>query len=145
MELLRLRSIKSPIDGLVVERALGPGEYAYEQAPIMTIAQVDPLNVEVYVPVALYTAIQVGGRAVVTPAEPMEALTKRRSLSSTAFSMPGAAHSAFDSSFPIRKEQFPEDCAAGFNLSPTEALRNIQSLAWPFTCASRRQFLIQYG
>jgi hypothetical protein len=55
----------------VVERTLGPGEYAYEQAPIMTVAQIDPLNVEVYVPLSLYGAVRIGGRATVIPAEPV--------------------------------------------------------------------------
>ncbi len=53
-EVLKLRSIRSPIDGVVAERNLLGGEYAYDQAPIMTIAQINPLNVEVFVPVALY-------------------------------------------------------------------------------------------
>ena len=53
-QVLKLRSIMSPIDGVVAERNLLGGEYAYEQAPIMTIAQINPLNVEVFVPVALY-------------------------------------------------------------------------------------------
>jgi multidrug efflux pump subunit AcrA (membrane-fusion protein) len=42
---LKLRSIQSPIDGVVADRNLLRGEYAFR--PIMTIAQIDPLNVEV--------------------------------------------------------------------------------------------------
>jgi RND family efflux transporter MFP subunit len=70
-EVLKLRSIKSPIDGVVAERSLLGGEYAYEQAPIMTIAQIDPLNVEVFVPVALYGAISVGMEATVLGEAPV--------------------------------------------------------------------------
>jgi RND family efflux transporter MFP subunit len=64
-EVLKQRSIISPIDGVVAERTLLGGEYAYEQAPIMTIAQIDPLNVEVFVPVALYGTVEVGMEATV--------------------------------------------------------------------------------
>jgi RND family efflux transporter MFP subunit len=70
-EVLKQRSIVSPIDGVVAERNLLGGEYAYEQAPIMTIAQVDPLNVELFVPIALYGAIQIGMEATVTGEPPV--------------------------------------------------------------------------
>jgi RND family efflux transporter MFP subunit len=71
VELMRQRSIASPIDGIIVERNLGSGEYAYEQAPITTVAQIDPLNVEVYVPVAIYGGVKVGEQATVWPEEPV--------------------------------------------------------------------------
>ena len=70
-EVLKLRSIKSPIEGVVAERSLLGGEYAYEQAPIMTIAQIDPLNVEVFLPVALYGTINVGTEATVIGEAPV--------------------------------------------------------------------------
>ncbi|MEI9924467.1 MAG: efflux RND transporter periplasmic adaptor subunit [Bradyrhizobium sp.] len=70
-EVLKLRSIKSPINGVVAERSLLGGEYAYEQAPIMTIAQIDPLNVEVFVPVGLYGTISVGTEATVIGEAPV--------------------------------------------------------------------------
>ncbi|WP_342363981.1 efflux RND transporter periplasmic adaptor subunit [Terrarubrum flagellatum] len=70
VELLKQRTIVSPIEGVVVERQLGRGEYAYEQAPIMTVAQLDPLFVEVYVPVALYGSIAIGDKATVRPELP---------------------------------------------------------------------------
>ena len=66
-EVLKQRSILSPLDGIVVERNLWRGEYAYEQAPIVTLAQVDPLNVEVYLPTKFYNAIVVGSDATVQP------------------------------------------------------------------------------
>src|SRR5262249_43535092 len=43
--LFNLRTIRSPIDGVVVERTLGPGEYAFDQSHLITIAQIDPLVV----------------------------------------------------------------------------------------------------
>lgn len=70
-EVLKLRSVRSPIDGVVAERNLLGGEFAYDQAPIMTIAQINPLNVEVFVPIALYGAIKIGMEATVTGEAPV--------------------------------------------------------------------------
>lgn len=69
-EVLKLRAIVSPIDGIVAERSLVGGEYAYEQAPIMTIVQADPLNVEVFIPATHYGAIEHGSKAAVTAVRP---------------------------------------------------------------------------
>jgi RND family efflux transporter MFP subunit len=74
-EVLKQRSILSPIDGVVAERNLFGGEYAYEQAHIMTIAQINPLNVEVFVPVALYGTINMGMEAVVSAEQPVGSST----------------------------------------------------------------------
>ena len=68
---LDLRHIKSPIDGVVMERKLEPGDYVYEQTPIMTIATVDPLTAEVIVPGNLYGRLQVGAVAEIRPASPV--------------------------------------------------------------------------
>lgn len=64
------RSIKSPVDAIVVERLLSPGEYVYEQTPVISLAKTDVLNVEVLVPTNLYGRIEEGLTAVVTPEEP---------------------------------------------------------------------------
>ena len=67
-EMLKLRTIRSPIDGVVTERSLGPGEYVgSDQTHLMTIAQIDPLYVEVYVPVAQFGKIRVGMQGEVIP------------------------------------------------------------------------------
>jgi RND family efflux transporter MFP subunit len=70
LEVLRQRTLLSPIDGVVVERTLSPGEYIFEQAHVMTLAQVDPLNVEVFVPTSRFGTIEVGDRATVRPLLP---------------------------------------------------------------------------
>jgi RND family efflux transporter MFP subunit len=69
-ERLNLRTILSPINGVVVERHLGPGEYVGEGS-IMKIARVDPLNVEVIVPSSLYGTITKGMKAEVRPENPI--------------------------------------------------------------------------
>lgn len=60
------RTIKSPIDGVVVEQHTFPGEFVYDNA-IMTVAQIDPLRVEVVLPARLFDAYDRGDIAVVTP------------------------------------------------------------------------------
>src|SRR5207249_3119359 len=46
---LELKTIRSPINGVVVERLLTSGEFT-KQAPIVRLAQTDPLRVEMIVP-----------------------------------------------------------------------------------------------
>jgi RND family efflux transporter MFP subunit len=65
------RSIRTPIDGVVVDVTSKPGEYVYEQTPVMTIADIDPLYVKVFVPVQYYGKVVVGTEADVTPQQPV--------------------------------------------------------------------------
>ena len=69
--LLDQRTIRSPIDGIVTQRALGPGEFVRPEANIVTIAKVDPLFVEAYLPVRYYGKIKVGDGAAVRPNQPI--------------------------------------------------------------------------
>jgi RND family efflux transporter MFP subunit len=68
---LALKQIRSPIDGVVIERKLSAGEFIYEQTSIMTIAQTDPLNVELVLPMERYGDIKIGSTAIVRPAAPV--------------------------------------------------------------------------
>ena len=68
---LAQRTVTSPFDGVVVERYLSPGE-SVEEKPILRIAQIDPLRVEVIVPVMHMNDVQVGQTAVVFPEEPVK-------------------------------------------------------------------------
>ena len=70
-ERLARRSIKSPVNGVVVNVTMSPGEYVHKQATVMTIAEIDPLNVEVFVPVDHYGTIAAGTEAEVMPEEPV--------------------------------------------------------------------------
>lgn len=70
-EKLARRSITSPVNGVVVNMTMGLGEYVHKQATVMTIAEIDPLNVEVFVPVDSYGTIAVGAEADVMPEEPV--------------------------------------------------------------------------
>jgi RND family efflux transporter MFP subunit len=70
-EVLNQRTLRSPVDGVVVERLLVPGEYRNEQTPILTLARIDLLRVEVYVPTAYYGQIREGSVAEVRPEPPI--------------------------------------------------------------------------
>ena len=70
IEILKLRSITSPVNGVVVERFKSPGEYIEEQ-PVLKLAQIDPLNVEVIVPLAWFGKIKPGMQAKIMPEKPV--------------------------------------------------------------------------
>ncbi len=70
-EVLRQRTIRSPIDGVVVERKLGPGEYAFDQAHLVTVSQIDPLRVEAFLPLSQFGRIRPGMTAEVEPEDPV--------------------------------------------------------------------------
>lgn len=59
-QVLEQRSIRSPLNGVVVERFLGPGERVANEKPILRIAQIDPLNVEVIAPVEMFGMVKSG-------------------------------------------------------------------------------------
>lgn len=63
------RTIRSPLTGVVVERHKSPGEVVKEEA-IITVAQVDPLRVEVILPAALFGRVATGQHAEVWPESP---------------------------------------------------------------------------
>ncbi len=70
IEVFNRLTIRSPINGVVVERLLSPGEYI-ETESILKVAQIDPLHVEVILPVTLLPSIRVGEKARVIPEAPV--------------------------------------------------------------------------
>jgi RND family efflux transporter MFP subunit len=67
---LEVRTIRSPINGVVMERILSPMEQT-KQTPIVKLAQLDPLRVEIFAPLALLGKVAVGMTAQVRPEAPM--------------------------------------------------------------------------
>lgn len=63
---LQRRTLVSPIDGIVVERLKEPGEHI-DFEPVLKLAQLDPLRVEVFAPASLYGKIKTGMTANVKP------------------------------------------------------------------------------
>lgn len=76
-ERLAMRSIASPVTGVVTNRVLAPGEYIGE-GHILTIACIDPLYVEVVVPARHYGRINKGVQAMVMPEESVGGSYKAR-------------------------------------------------------------------
>jgi len=65
-EVLKRRTVCSPIDGVVVERYRSAGEYVEDQ-PLMKLARLDPLYIEAIVPMRLFGKLKVGMSAEVFP------------------------------------------------------------------------------
>jgi len=63
---LQKRTIVSPISGIVTERFKQPGEHI-DFEPVLKIAHLDPLKVEVFAPSSLYGSIKEGMKATVVP------------------------------------------------------------------------------
>ncbi|HCS63593.1 MAG TPA: efflux RND transporter periplasmic adaptor subunit [Cellvibrio sp.] len=63
---LQRRTLISPIDGVVVERFKEPGEHI-DFEPVLKLAQLDPLRVEVFAPASIYGKVKAGMRASVVP------------------------------------------------------------------------------
>ncbi|NML45813.1 efflux RND transporter periplasmic adaptor subunit [Ramlibacter sp. G-1-2-2] len=63
---LGLRTIRSPITGVIVDRYLSAGERV-EEKPIFRVAMVNPLRVEVVLPASFYSAVREGQSFTVTP------------------------------------------------------------------------------
>lgn len=71
---LKLRTIKSPVSGVVTERLLNPGEVAelgVGQKPIVKVAQLDPLRVEVILPIRMFGKISHGEPITIAPESPI--------------------------------------------------------------------------
>lgn len=65
-QVLNRRTIRSPISGVVVEVQTNPGEFVYEN-PIMQVAQLNPLRIEVILPIEMFGLIEPGMEGVVYP------------------------------------------------------------------------------
>lgn len=71
-EELKLRTVRSPINGIVVEREKDPGEYV-ENDPIVKVVSLNPLNVEVVAPAERFGTIKKGMRGNVRTVGPLSA------------------------------------------------------------------------
>jgi RND family efflux transporter MFP subunit len=69
--------IKSPITGVVMERFLAPGEFVEDQ-PVLKLAQINKLNIEIYAPVELVGQFKVGMYADVTVDAPVTQVYKAK-------------------------------------------------------------------
>ena len=68
--ILNQKTIRSPINGVVVETLLDPGEYVGEE-PILNVAQLDPLYVEAALPARYFGEVVVGSQAEIMLEAPL--------------------------------------------------------------------------
>ena len=64
-----MRTVRSPFDGVVTERFTNPGERV-EDRPLMRVAVINPLRVELMVPTAQYGTLALGSAVTVQPELP---------------------------------------------------------------------------
>ena len=69
-EIFKLRTVRSPINGVVSKRNNSRGEYVGSD-PILTMVSIDPLYVEVIVPVERFGSIEKGMVAEIFPESPV--------------------------------------------------------------------------
>lgn len=62
---LEMRAIRSPVNGIVTDRRAEPGELVRDQ-PVVVIQQVDPLYVEITLPVGLMGQVKAGTPATIS-------------------------------------------------------------------------------
>ena len=67
--ILAQRSIRSPVDGVIMDRFKSVGEYVDDE-PLLRVAQLDPLNIEVIVPVSYLGRVKPGMQAEVMSVVP---------------------------------------------------------------------------
>jgi len=72
-EVLLQRSVRSPVNGVVVSLLLKPGELASsnQKDPILKLSEIDPLHVELVLPVKEYGRIKRGQIALIIPEQPI--------------------------------------------------------------------------
>ncbi len=63
---LAQRTVRAGVDGVVVDRLVSPGEFV-EQKPLLRLATIDPLRVDVLVPAAAFGRVRAGQQATVVP------------------------------------------------------------------------------
>jgi RND family efflux transporter MFP subunit len=63
--------IRAPNAGVIIDVLADPGEFTSSDHPILRMAQLNPLHVEAYLPIALYKTVTLGQRVTVTPAAPV--------------------------------------------------------------------------
>jgi RND family efflux transporter MFP subunit len=73
LEIIRLKTIRSPVNGIVIERMQHPGELAEAgvgRKPMLKLAEIDTLHVEVLLPAAAYGKVKLGQEVEVIPEIP---------------------------------------------------------------------------
>lgn len=73
LEIIRLKTIRSPVSGVVLERLLHPGEFAEAgvgRKPVLRLAEIDTLHVEALLPAEAFGHLKTGMQIEVFPEIP---------------------------------------------------------------------------
>ena len=89
---LAQRTIRAPFSGVVVERYMEPGEFV-DQKPLVRLASIDPLRVDVLVPANAFGKVKVGATGKVFPE--LETLGSRDAVVRTVDRVIDAASNTF--------------------------------------------------
>jgi membrane fusion protein, multidrug efflux system len=117
-EALKMRTIRSPFDGVIVERYLVPGE-SVDQKKVVKIAQVNPLNVEVIASPELLRKVRVGMTAeIMLEGEVNKSYTAKVSIVDRVVD-PGSGTLGIRLLLPNPKYRIPSGvkCTANFGLA----------------------------
>ena len=66
------RVLRSPVDGIVTAILAAKGEFANEQTPVITVAEIDPLHVGVFAPIAAFGRVSIGDQRQVRQLLPLD-------------------------------------------------------------------------
>lgn len=69
--LLDQKTLRAPVDGVITERLISPGEYRDTQSHFATMARLDVLRVEAFAPIGHYQHVHVGQAVTIRPEEPI--------------------------------------------------------------------------
>jgi membrane fusion protein, multidrug efflux system len=69
--LLDQKTLRAPIDGVVTERLISPGEFRDTQSHFATLARLDVLRVEAFAPISYYEHLQIGQAVTIRPEDPI--------------------------------------------------------------------------
>jgi cobalt-zinc-cadmium efflux system membrane fusion protein len=139
---LALRTVRSPFDGVVVERFVNAGERV-DDRPLVRVAVIDPLRVELMVPTAQYGSFALGDSVTIRPELPGAG-----AVNATVQHVDRVFDAASNSfrvqlSLPNADHRLPAGlrCKADFNARVEPAgdeLKLAPALAWPPRPAAQR-------
>ncbi len=68
---LALRDLASPVEAVVVDRLLGPGEFVGQDDAVLRLAQLDPLHIEAFLPTGYFARLHEGLEGEVVLEQPV--------------------------------------------------------------------------
>lgn len=128
---LEVKTIKSPIDGIVVDRFAMPGETVNDR-PVMKLAQVNPLRVELIAPTEYFGLIQSGMEAEIRPERPAQKVFKATVSKVDQLIDPASGSFSVRMTLPNPDNDLIPgvNCMASFNFA-TPAINNLPAVAVP--------------